>query len=168
MKFTVNHVFSCDVPTYWEKIFFEPEYNRRLYLEALGFKKFEVLELRGNPGEDRFRKLRMAPKSDAPAVVQKLIGADIEYTEEGRWDAKSGIWTFAISTSKLTDSIKISGRFWVEKRGEKATERFCETDLKVSIFGVGGAVEKFIESTTRESYEKTFAFTQKWIADHGL
>ena len=73
-----------------------------------------------------------------------------------------------ITTSKLPDKVKIGGEFWVEPRGEKKIERFCRCDIEVKIFGVGGAIEGFIEKTTRDSYEKAARFTNQFIRDKGL
>lgn len=166
-KFTLRNVFETDKDTFWNKLFFDEEYNRRLYLDALGFKGFELLELTGEPGGVRTRRIRTEPKSEAPAVVTKLIGGDISYTEEGRFDPATGIWKYEIKTSKLTDKISITGTFWVEPRGDKKIERFCENDIQVKIFGVGGTVESFIEKTTRDSYAKTEAFTNAFIREKG-
>ena len=167
MKFTCANIFNTDTETYWTRIFFDPAYNSALYLEALGFKGFEILELTGEPGGDRMRRMKTEPKTQAPAVVEKLIGGSITYSEVGHFDAKTGKWTYVITTSKLSDKIKISGTLWVEPRGDKKIERFCEIDIEVKVFGVGGAIEKFVADTTRESYEKTGRFTNAWIAKKG-
>jgi hypothetical protein len=167
-KFTVRHVFETDKDTYWNKVFFDPEYNRRLYLDALKFKSFEIVEQTGAPGEVRTRKMRTEPASDAPAVVQKLIGNSISYIEEGRLDPQTGIWTYSIVTSKLADKVKIGGRFWVEPKGEKKIDRACECGIEVKVFGVGGAIESYIEKTTRESYEAAARFTNQFLREKGL
>jgi hypothetical protein len=167
MKFRCANVFHCDADTYWKKLFFDQEYNEGLYKGALGFKNFEILEVTGEPGGDRTRKILTEPKTEAPAVVQKLIGGGVTYTETGRLDAKSGKFDYQIVTSKLSDKVKIKGRLWVEPRGDKEVERICDVDLEVSIFGVGGAIEKFIAEATRESYEKTAVYTNEFIAKKG-
>ena len=74
MKFTVRHIFNTDIDTYWSKIFFDREYNQRLFVDALSFPVYEVLELTEEPNGVRRRKVRTEPKADAPAVVTKLIG----------------------------------------------------------------------------------------------
>lgn len=168
MKFTVRNTFETDVDTYWDRIFFDPEYNRRLYLEALGFKGFELLELTGEPGEKRTRKIRTEPAADAPAVVRKLIGESLTYTESGSFDPSTGVWTYQIVTNKLSDKVSIGGRLWAEPKGEKRCERIAEVEVVVKVFGVGGAIEKFIEKTTRDSYVKASAFTNRFIAEKGL
>lgn len=168
MKFTCRNIFNTDADTYWSKIFFDPEYNRGVYVDTLQFKKWELVELTGEEGTVRTRKQNLEPKSDAPAVVQKLVGGSISYVEEGRFDPSSRIWTYQIRLSKLSDKVTISGKFWVEPRGDKRIERLCDVDISVNIFGVGGVVEKFVEKETRDSYEKTTTFTNAWIAKHGL
>jgi hypothetical protein len=168
VKFTVRNVFDCSVDTYWGSLFFSPEYNERLYREGLGFKGFELVELTGEPGGDRHRVLKTEPAADAPAVVRKLIGDSLTYTEVGDWDAKTRLWTYAISTNKLADKLRIGGRLYAEARGENKCERIAEIEIEVKIFGVGGAVEKFIEKTTRDSYVKATAFTNAFIEEKGL
>ena len=168
MKFTCRNVFNTDLETYWSKIFFDADYNRNLYVETLGFKQWEIKELTGEWGTARTRKQFLEPKSEAPAVVQKLVGGSITYQEEGRFDPTTNIWTYQISLSKMADKVRIGGKFWVEPRGEKRIERICEVDITVSIPLVGGTVERFIEAETRASYEKTTVFTNNWIAAKGF
>jgi hypothetical protein len=167
VKFTVRHVFNTDVDTYWNKIFFDTEYNDRLYREGLKFKDFAVLELTGEPGGPRTRKMRTEPAADAPAVVRKLIGDSLTYNETGTFDPAKKLWSYDIVTSKLADRIKIGGTLWAESKGEHEIERVAEIEIVVKIVGVGGAIEKFIEKTTRESYEKATKFTNDFIAEKG-
>lgn len=166
-KFTVKHTFNTDLETYWGKIFFDDEYNRRLFLDGLGFGLYELIDLKEEPNGAKTRKVRTEPKSEAPAVVKKLIGDSLTYVEEGRFDPATKIWKYNIVTSKLSDKVKIWGDFWAESRGDKKIERFCTCNIEVKIFGVGGAVESFIEKQTRESYERAEAFTNKFIAEKG-
>lgn len=168
MKFTVRDVFDTDASTFWDRVFFDPEYNRRLYLDTLKFKAFEILEQTGGPGVARTRRMRTEPASDAPTIVTKLIGGSMTYEENGRWDPATEIWTYAITISKMADKVKIGGRFWLEPKGEKSIERVCECELEVKIFGVGGAIESFIEKTTRESYEATARYTNEFIREKKL
>ncbi|MCZ7686832.1 MAG: DUF2505 domain-containing protein [Sandaracinaceae bacterium] len=167
MKFTVRNQFDTNVDTYWNEIFFSEEYNSRLYREGLGFKGFELVELTGEKGQRRTRKLRTEPAADAPAVVRKLIGDSLSYTETGSWDPATKVWSYSISTSKLSDKIRIGGRLWAEPRGDKL-ERIAEIEIEVKILGVGGTIEKFLEKTTRESYVKATDFTNRFIAEKGL
>ena len=168
MQFTIRNTFDTDVDTYWRSLFFDPEYNARLYREALGFKSFELVELTGEPGGPRTRTMRTEPAAEAPAIVRKLIGDSLTYTETGSWDPGTKLWTYRIVTNKLAEKVYIGGRLWAEPRGATQCERIAEVEVRVKVLGVGGAVEKFIEKTTRDSYVKASAFTNAYIAERGL
>ncbi len=166
MLFTIRNTFHTDPESYWNRMFFDPEYNDRLY-EALGFTSFEVLELTGEPGGPRTRRMRTEPAAEAPAVVRKLIGDSLTYTESGSFDPVEALWVYEIKTNKLHDKIHIGGRLWVEPTAN-GIERIAEVDVRVKVFGVGGAIERFVEKTTRESYVKTAAFTNAFIEEKGF
>lgn len=166
-KFVCRNVFETDPETFWTKVFFDDEYNRGLYLEGLGFKNYEQIELKEEADGSKRRRFRTEPKTEAPAVVKKLVGDSLTYMETGSFDPKSKVWTYKVETSKMGDKIRIGGRYWLEPRGPKTLERVCEIEITVDIFGVGGVVEGFIESTTRESYEKATAFTNKFLRSKG-
>ena len=167
-RFVCKNVFNTDVDTFWNKVFFDDAYNRGLYLEGLGFTSYTPLELT-DLGEGKMRRrFRTEPKSDAPAVVKKLVGDSFAYEETGTLDPKTRIWTYPVGLSTMADKVKIGGKYWLEKKGDKQLERVCEVEITVSIFGVGGVVESFIEGTTRDSYVKATAFTNKYLAANGL
>ncbi len=164
--FTIRHTFDVDIETFWSKVFFDLEYNRKLYEEGLsfGYSLIEKKELDGGVIE---RKIRTEPRLEAPAVVKKLIGDSIQYVETGRFDPKKRVWTFEITTSKLSDKIDISGQYWVEPKGDKI-ERIVKTDIEVKIFGVGKTIAAFVEKSTRESYDKAARFTNRWLKEVDL
>jgi hypothetical protein len=168
VKFTVRDTFNCTVDTYWSEIFFEPEYNERLYKEGLGFKGFELESLTGDKGGPRERVMITEPAADAPAVVRKLIGDSLTYRETGTWSPDDRIWRYDIVTSKLSDKVKIGGILYAEPKGDDKCVRVADIEISVKVFGVGGAVEKFIERTTRDSYVKATKFTNDYIAEKGL
>lgn len=168
MKFTLTNIFNTDAETFWAKVFFDQEYNRGLYLDELKFKRWELLELTGDPGAVRTRKTLMEPQSEAPAFLTKLVGGAIAYTEEGRFDPATKIWTYKIVTTKMSDKVSIGGKYWLEARGDKKVERFCDIDIKVDVFGVGGMVEKFLEQETRKSYVDATTYTNRYLAKNGL
>jgi len=165
--FTVRHTFrGVDVDTFWEKIFFNAEFNEKLYKGQLGFTEYRVIEQNEDDKGVVTRKVHQTPKSDAPAVVKKLVGDSVSYTEEGRFDPASKRWRYTIKPSKMADKIRIGGEFWVEQRGEDSVERICTVDLEVKVFGVGKAVEGFIEKQTKDSYEQAAKFTQRFIGEN--
>ena len=165
-KFRVEHVFDVDVDTFWNEIFFDTEYNERLFKEELGF-EYHLLDLTKNDDGSYDRKVRTEPKTDAPAAVKKLVGDKFSYLEVGHFDPKTQRWTYTVTPSALPNKIHISGVFWAEPKGEKQLTRFVDTDLEVQIFGVGKIVAGFVEKETKDSYAKAARFTNRWLRDKG-
>jgi hypothetical protein len=165
-KFTVRHVFDVDVDTFWNEIFFDPEYNERLFREELGF-NYELIELKKNDDGSYDRKVRTEPKTEAPAAVKKLVGDKFSYLEEGHFDPETRLWKYTVTPSALPNKIHISGVFRAEPKGEKQLTRIVDTDLEVKIFGVGKIVEAFVEKETKESYDKAERFTNRWLREKG-
>lgn len=168
MALSLRHSFPTDPQTYWTKIFFDEEYNRRLFVDALGFRLYEVLEQREEADGTKVRKVRVRPASDPPAAVKKVMGEAPTSVEEGRWDPKTMRYTFHVTPGTLPDKIKITGETRTEKTGEKSMDRIVSATVAVSIFGIGGILESFIERTMRESYERGAEFTKRFIAEKGL
>ncbi len=68
MKFTIRHPYAIEPDAFWRELFFDAEYNRKLYLEGLRFEGFEVLEETNPPDGRRTRKVHVKPRFEAPAA----------------------------------------------------------------------------------------------------
>jgi len=167
MKASYSHTFNTDADTFWNKIFLDAAYNKALYLEGLKFPEYEVLEER-DTGSSVVRRVRIVPKQDAPAAIQKLAGGRVAYTEEGTFDKNAKRYRFKVVTASMADKIQTSGEIRVEPAGEKKIRRIIDMTFEVKIFGVGGMVESFIGKSMSESYDAAATFTNKWIAEKGL
>ena len=166
MKFEMKHSFACDEDTFWNKLFFDEEYNRRLFREGLDFAVYEPLELKDEGGGNKFRRVKTQPKAQMPAPVQKILGEPVSI-EEGRFDATARRWSFKLIPHKMADKISIAGEFRM-KPTAAGIERHASFEIKVDIFGVGGIVEGFIEKQIRESYDKGATFTSRFLQEKGL
>ncbi|MEM6962825.1 MAG: DUF2505 domain-containing protein [Myxococcota bacterium] len=163
IEFTIHHTFGVDAGTFWDRTFMDPEFNRKLYLEHLGFVDYEVLEDTRAENGTLKRRVRGTPKAEAPKVIQKLVGDNTTYVEEGDYDGSR--YRFRILSGQLGDKIQISGEMWVDAKGEDACERCVRMSVQVNIFGVGKMVEGFVEKKTRESYDKGAEFTRSYLAN---
>jgi hypothetical protein len=166
-RFTLKHLFPTDPDTFWAKVFFDAEYNKGLYA-ALRYKTWEQIERTELPGGKIRRRARMEPGFDAPSILKKVIGDGISYVEEGTFDPATKRWAYAIVPSKMPDRVKTNGEYWLEPRGDKELERICTVNIDASIFGIGGALESYLEKTTRESYETAARFTREFLVKSGL
>jgi hypothetical protein len=167
MKLTISHEFDVDVETFWSRLFLDPEFNQALYVGALGFPEYKVLEEQDRGGEV-VRKVRVVPRHDAPAAIQKLFGERFAYTEEGTFDKTQRRYRFRVVPGAMADKVKTDGELWVEALGPKKVRRVVDTQIEAKVFGIGGMIESFAVKSTRESYDQAAVFTRKWIADKGL
>jgi hypothetical protein len=162
-KLHMDHEIRCDETTFW-KVFVDKEFNERLYKDALGFPEFTVIEQHDSETEYK-RKASGTPKMNAPAVVQKLLGSNFKYMEEGRLDKKTGLWTFKIIPSTLADKMKTEGTVKLEKAGEGKVRRIVDITIEAKVFGLGGILEGTAEKQFKDGWEKSAEFMNKWVAD---
>jgi len=167
MKVTISHEFACDPQTFWDKLFFNAEYNQALYKTELQFPQYEVLEEK-DEGSSIVRRVRVTPKQEAPAAIQKLVGGAFSYVEEGRFDKAAKRYTFKVVPGTLAEKIRSEGELRAEPVGPKRMRRVVDMTIEVKIFGVGGMVEGFVSKSTQDVYARAAAFTNRWIADKGL
>lgn len=165
---TLKHIFDTDEETFWPKVFFSADYNRRLYLEVLKYNRWELVDQHEEAGGVIVRTAIMDPAFDVPKLLKKAIGDNVAYTESGRYDPATKRWRYTITPNRMAERMTTRGEYWVESRGEKKIERICTVDLEAKIFGIGGMLESFIEKQTREAYETTARFTNQYIRENGL
>ncbi len=162
-KFTLTHEINCDTETFW-KIFFDKEFNEKLFREHLGFPKFDILECR-ETAESVYRKIYGMPKMDVPGPVAKLLGSSFSYTEEGTFDRKTGVWKWKMTASALADKLRNEGAVRVETAGEGKVRRIADITSEAKVFGVGGLIEGATEKNMRAGWDASAAYMNKWIAN---
>lgn len=170
MKFTIRHPYAIEPEAFWREVFFDREYNEKLYREGLQFEAFDIVEETDPPDGRRTRKVRVTPKIDAPAAIRKVLGDSVSYVEEGRLEVtgpNTPKWLSKVLPSKLADKSTIKAEMWLERTGPGQSDRVAEFDIEVKMFGVGGMVEKFLEKTMRESYQKAADYTNQWLRANG-
>lgn len=168
MRYTIRHTFNIGADDFWNKLFFDPEYNRALFEGHLGFSIFKVLTLDTSPDGRVHRKTECAPKVELPAAAKKIFGESVSYIEDGTFDPKTQRFTVDVLPKVGGDKIKTKVVMWAEKKGDKQIDRVVEVDTTVKVFGIGGMLESFIEKQTRASYDAAAEFTNRWIREKGL
>ena len=63
MHYSIKHIFNTDPDTYWDKIFFDDEFNEALFKGHLGFFTYAVLSFEG--GDDVARPERCTDHEQA-------------------------------------------------------------------------------------------------------
>lgn len=160
-KASSSTTFDCDVETFW-KTFLSEEYNRKFYIDELGFRAFEILSQ-----SDTARRLRIVPKLDMPKPVMKILGDSFGYEEEGRLDVDKNEWHWKMIPNTMREKLKTEGLVRVEPAGEGKCRRTDEVSMEAKIFGIGGLIESSTEKEIRSAWAKEAAFFKRYIAENG-
>lgn len=163
-----EHVFECDADTYWDKVFFDEDYNRRLFLETLKFTQWQ--QTIGQKTDDRITRtvLVRPPVGDVPGAIKKILGEKFGYTEHGTFDRKTRRYRIDIEPSVSADKAKITGELWVEPAGDKRIKRIAKMSVEVNVMLVGKLIEDKVIGDMRPSYERAAEFTNQWVREKGL
>jgi hypothetical protein len=163
-KLTLKHEINCSADQFW-KVFFDKDFNRTLFKDALGFPEYEILEQEESDSQVR-RKVRGRPKMNMPKPVMKLLGDSFGYEEEGTLDRKSGVWRWKMKPNALTDKLRNEGKVTVEPAGDGKCSRIAEIDIEAKVFGLGGLIESSTETEMKRGWDASATFMNKWLAEH--
>lgn len=162
--FKVTHEINCNPETFW-KIFFDKDFNVRMFKEGLGFPEYTVLEQRETDASI-FRKVTGQPKLNVPGPVAKLLGNNFRYTEEGTFDKGSQKWRWKMIPSAMADKLRQEGTMWLEPVGDSKIRRVAEIINEAKVFGIGGMIESSAEKQLREGWDHSAVFMNRYIAEN--
>ncbi len=167
-KVKFEHVFNCDADTYWGKIFFDPEFNTKLFIEKLGFIRYEP-ETVEETDEHIKRRVVVEPSvSDIPKAVKKAVGDNFGYVEHGSFDRKAKRLDINVRSNVKPDKFRCVGSIRLEKVDETQSRRIVEFEIEVSIFAVGKIIEGIIVKDMEREFDIGSKFTNDWIREKGL
>ncbi len=161
---TLKHEIDCGEERFW-KLFFDKEFNERLYKEALGFPYFEVVETKETDTKITRRALGQ-PKMNAPAAVQKVMGSNFRYTEDGTLDKATKVFKWIMTPSTLAGKIKQDGSVRTEVIDDSHTRRITELIIEAKVMLVGGMIESMAEKQLRDGWNASHKFMNEWIKSH--
>ena len=155
-KFALDNELAFSVDHAW-KLLLDPKFQRRMYMEGLGFESIEVDAMQESGGVLK-RSLKAVPKVQLPGPVRKILGERFAYTEEQSYDAAKGLWLWNLVIPSAGKRLHIGGDITISARGENACVRRTSFVIEAKIFGVGGLIEKTTKKETLENYEKSAVF----------
>jgi hypothetical protein len=168
-EIALRHEFDCDEDTYWNRVTFDSDFNRRLYLDVLKFLRYELVEDKEDETARRRRVQIEPPLGGLPAPVQKAIGDKLSYVEVGTFDKKTRRYAFSVVPSVMADRSKTVGELFVEPLGGgKGIVRVAKIKVEVKAFMVGGLIEEKILGDLRGAYEEAAKFTRIYLKEKGL
>jgi hypothetical protein len=162
----IEHTFECDADTFWSEVFFNDEYNQKLFLERLKFERWVVVER--TETADGFRRVIEAVPSvgDLPGPIKALLENGVGYREEGEYSRSKSHYSVRVTPSSLADRVQVTGQMDVEDLGGGRCRRVYLADVTARVRFVGGMLEKRILDDIERSYEKSAKFTESWLRDH--
>lgn len=163
-KFTVTHEINCDVETFW-KTFFDKDFNEKLFLHGLGFPEFKIVDQKDGD-HAMTRKVSGMPKMDLPGPVAKLLGSNFRFTEDGKWDKATKVWSFKMTPSTMADKLRQEGTMRIESIGPGKVRRVAELVIEAKVFGIGGLIESSTEKQLRDGWDKSAVFMNQYLAKH--
>ncbi len=164
----VEHVFKCSEETFWTKVFFDDDYNRRLFQEILKFPAWRVAKSEER-GDEVHRTVEASPPiGDLPGPLKAVIGDNAGYEERGVFNKATRRYRVQVVPNRMSDKISVVVEMWTEPMGDQQCKRLARATATAKIFGVGGMLEKKLLSDLERSYEKSAAFTNTFVAEKGL
>jgi len=163
----IEHLINGSEDTFW-KLFFDPEYNRVLFLEVLRFDAWSI----SSQDETELRIERVVdavpPIGDLPGPLKKFVENGAGYRERGSFDKKTKRMNIVVEPSALPGKITVTGVIHTEPLGDHRCKRLYDSTVVAKVMLVGGMIESKIIADMRASYDKAAEFTNQWIADKGL
>ena len=158
-RFRMTQELDLGVEEHW-RLFFDPEFERGLYLEHMRFPKYELVEQRED-GDKITRRERVTPRLDVPAAVAKVLGPSFGYVEDGTFDKKSRTWRCRILPNVLTDRLSCDMTVTCAELAPERCRRTVETSIDARIFAIGGLVESAFEKSLRDGWENSAGYIVK-------
>jgi hypothetical protein len=158
---------ECSEATFWDVLFFDAEFNRRLFLEELKFESWRVVSERKTDDYIE-RELDVCPNvGEIPGALKAVVGDGLGYHEQGRYDRKRRHYVVKALSPKMGDRVLVEGEMYTEPLGENRCRRIFNVKATARIFGVGGLLEKRIVADLEKSYAQSAAFIGRYVREIG-
>ena len=164
-KFTVTHEIHCNAEKFWQ-VYFDKDFNNKLYKECLGFPEFTIADQRDTDSEI-VRKVNGSPKMEVPAAVAKVLGSNFRYTEDGKFNKATKIWQWKMTSPSMGDKMRNEGTLRIEPIGDSKVRRVAELIIEAKVsFVVNGLIESSAEKQLRDGWDKSAVFMNNWLKQH--
>ena len=96
-----------------------------------------------------------------------MIGDGAGYEERGVYDRTTNRYEAAVKPNRLADKLTVELAFSTVPLGDARCRRIVDGSVTAKIFAIGGMLEQRMISDLKKSYEKSAAFTNKFVAEKG-
>jgi hypothetical protein len=167
-SFHLEHDFDCSEDTYWERVFFDEDYNRRLFHEELRFPVWTVVDQK-DEGSRVIRNLRAQPPiEDLPGPLKAVVGDGAGYEERGVYDRGTRRYEAKVTPNRMADRVTVTLTMTTQKLGDNRCRRVVDGSVSAKIFMVGALLEQKMIADLKRSYDKSAVFTNRFLGEKGL
>jgi len=162
------HTFDCSAEDYWDKLFFDDEYNRELFLGRLRFEHWQVVSQEQDDKKIRRVIDAVPPMPDLPSVLKKVVKDGLGYRETGVFDRATRRYQLSVVTKSLPGKVDVTGVTTTQSVGDKRCSRVHLAHAQANVRLVGGMIEARLLDDMEKSYAKAAEFSNRWIEQRGL
>ena len=160
MKMFIEHTFDV-TPADYANLYFDEPFSEEL---CASVKLGRTLLRLDRNGDQLVRHVRCEPVRDVPAPLAKLLdGHRFNYVEELEFDLAKRTGRWRVVPSLLPQKVEAKGTLEFVDAGGGKTKRIVRGEVNVSVFGIGGIVERFVVGEVEKSYDDASAFTQSFL-----
>lgn len=161
----IEHTYDCSAEVFWNQLFLDDEYNRKLFVEELHFSSWRVLR-QEERGSELHRVIEATPPlGKLPAALERLLSEGLGYEEHGVLDRPNQRYRLEVKPRSLASKLTIQGELTTQPLSERSCRRIYVARAEARVFGVGGMLEQRLLDDIEKSYNKAAVFTNRWIAE---
>lgn len=164
----IEHTYACSADVFWNRIFLDDEYNRKLFVEELHFDTWRVLRTEERGNEVHRVVEAVPPMGDLPSALKKVMESGLGYEERGVLDRAAQRYRLEATPRSLSSRITITGELFTTPLTERSCRRIYIGRIDARVFGIAGLIEDRFLNELEKSYSKAAEFTNRWIAQKGL
>jgi hypothetical protein len=161
----IEHTYDCSAEVFWNQLFLDDEYNRRLFLDELHFSTWRVLKQEERTNEVHRTIEATPPLGDLPSPLKRLLSEGLGYEERGVFDRKAQRYTLEVTPRSLASKLTIRGELTTVPISDRSCRRIYVARAEARVLGVGGMIEQRLLDDIEKSYNKSAVFTNRWIAE---
>jgi hypothetical protein len=160
IQFAVTDDINCNVQNHW-KLFVNQSINDQIFE---GYVAFKVLSNKEDSTQIE-RSVQCSPTARLPEPVASFVGANFNFVENGRFDKSTMVWTYSQTPSAFADQLKVRGTVQAVSVSPNVVRRTANIVVEANVFGIGGAIESFMQAQWTAAWHAGATFMNKWISE---
>lgn len=161
VEIRVDQLFTGTDLARFVEIYFSEPFNEAVAAH-IGLRERTLVESQRLPDGQLRRRVRMVPPVRLPPLLVGRLGrGGLFYDEVSVYDPARAVLRYRVE-SALQERVAVKGVISFVPHPE-GVRRIIEGQVRVSLPGLSGRVERLVEREVNRGYERIAAFLQAWI-----